>query len=125
LKHLHLLKAQGITLLPVDAPEYCTDDTPTAVMVRQILGAVSQFEKTSLVQKLRQARERKRWVVGRCEGRSPVPADAKALAKRLYRKKAPRPANVPRCGPSRKPSRNTAFTGRQAVLMAQKVSSAW
>jgi DNA invertase Pin-like site-specific DNA recombinase len=80
-----LLKAQGITLLPVDAPDYFTDETPTAVMVRQILGAVSQFEKTSLVQKLRQARARKRLVVGRCEGRPPVPAEAKALAKRLYR----------------------------------------
>jgi hypothetical protein len=55
-------------------------------MVRQILGAVSQFEKTSLVQKLRQARERKRLTAGRCEGRPPVPAEAKALAKRLYRK---------------------------------------
>jgi DNA invertase Pin-like site-specific DNA recombinase len=81
-----LLKAQGITLLPVDAPDYFTDETPTAVMVRQILGAVSQFEKTSLVQKLRQAREEKRLTTGRCEGRPPVPAEAKALAKRLYRK---------------------------------------
>jgi DNA invertase Pin-like site-specific DNA recombinase len=81
-----LLKAQGITLLPVDAPDYFTDETPTAVMVRQILGAVSQFEKTSLVQKLRQARERKRLTHGRCEGRAPVPEQAKSLAKRLYRK---------------------------------------
>ena len=81
-----LLKAQGITLLPVDAPDYFTNDTPTAVMVRQILGAVSQFEKASLVEKLRQARDRKRRTAGRCEGRPPVPAAAKVLAKRLYRK---------------------------------------
>src|SRR5262245_31487167 len=81
-----LLKAQGITLLPVDAPDYFTNETPTAVLVRQILGAISQFEKASLVQKLRQARERKRLTHGRCEGRPPVPAAAKALAKRLYRK---------------------------------------
>jgi len=81
-----LLKTQGITLLPVDAPDYFTNETPTAVLVRQILGAISQFEKASLVQKLRQARERKRRTHGRCEGRPPVPAAAKALAKRLYRK---------------------------------------
>src|SRR5215510_8852764 len=67
-----LLKAQGITLLPVDAPDYFTNETPTAVLVRQILGAISQFEKASLVQKLRQARERKRLTHGRCEGRPPV-----------------------------------------------------
>src|SRR4051794_5755908 len=64
-----LLKARGIELIPVDAPEHFTDETPTAVMVRQILGAVAQFEKAGLVQKLRHARERKRAETGRCEGR--------------------------------------------------------
>jgi DNA invertase Pin-like site-specific DNA recombinase len=53
--------------------------------VRQILGAVSQFEKAQLVRKLRAARERKRAETGRCEGRNPVPsrlAEAKRLARR-------------------------------------------
>jgi hypothetical protein len=54
-----LLKEQGITLLPVDAPDYFINETPTAVFVRQVLGAVSQFEKASLVEKLRQARDRR------------------------------------------------------------------
>jgi hypothetical protein len=40
-------------------------------MVRQILGAVSQFEKASLVAKLRHARERIRAEMGHCEGRKP------------------------------------------------------
>jgi len=40
-----LLKARGIELIPVDAPEHFQDETPTAIMVRQILGAVAQFEK--------------------------------------------------------------------------------
>mgnify|MGYP003737396471 FL=1 len=48
-----LLKRKGIELIPVDAPDHFTEETPTAVMVRQILGAVSQFEKASLVEKLR------------------------------------------------------------------------
>src|SRR4051794_19290395 len=64
-----LLKARGVELVPVDAPDHFRDETPTAVMVRQILGAVAQFEKAALVQKLRHARERKRAETGRCEGR--------------------------------------------------------
>jgi DNA invertase Pin-like site-specific DNA recombinase len=55
--HDHL-KAMGIALVPTTAPTFFTEETPTAVMVRQILGAVAQFEKASLVAKLRAARER-------------------------------------------------------------------
>lgn len=80
-----LLKTQGYELVPVDAPDHFRDETPTAVMVRQILGAVSQFEKASLVEKLRRARERKRIETGRCEGRKPVPAHVVAAAKRAAR----------------------------------------
>ncbi|HTC50733.1 MAG TPA: recombinase family protein [Steroidobacteraceae bacterium] len=71
-----LLKGHGITLVPVDAPNHFLDETPTATMVRSILGAVSQFEKEALVMKLRKARERKRRDTGRCEGNpawKPVP----------------------------------------------------
>jgi DNA invertase Pin-like site-specific DNA recombinase len=81
-----LLKRKGIELIPVDAPDHFTEETPTAVMVRQILGAVSQFEKASLVEKLRKARERKRADTGRCEGRKPVPDGTVKEAKRLARK---------------------------------------
>lgn len=81
-----LMKAKGYQLIPVDSPDYFTDETPTAVMVRQILGAVAQFEKASLVHKLRRARDRKRATEGRCEGRKPVPAAAVSQAKRLARR---------------------------------------
>jgi hypothetical protein len=37
--------------------------------VRQVLGAVSQFEKASLIAKLAAARGRKRRQTGKCEGR--------------------------------------------------------
>src|SRR5215208_3748013 len=40
-----LLQQHGIQLVPTTSPDYFTEDTPTAVMVRQILGAVAQFEK--------------------------------------------------------------------------------
>ncbi len=63
------LQDLGYDLIPVDAPSYFTDDTPTAQMVRSILGAVSEFEKSSLVAKLKAARVRKRKETGRCEGR--------------------------------------------------------
>jgi hypothetical protein len=29
-------------------PDYFTADTPTAVLVRQVLGAIAEFEKTAL-----------------------------------------------------------------------------
>ena len=51
------------------APDFFTTDTPTAVLVRQVLGAVSQFEKANLVAKLRAARERKIAAGGRGSGR--------------------------------------------------------
>jgi DNA invertase Pin-like site-specific DNA recombinase len=44
-----LLKAQGITLIPTTAPDYFAEDTPTAVLVRQVLAAIAQFEKASTV----------------------------------------------------------------------------
>jgi DNA invertase Pin-like site-specific DNA recombinase len=44
-----MLRDHGIELIPVDSPQYFTEDTPTATMVRQILGAVSQFQKAMLV----------------------------------------------------------------------------
>ena len=81
-----LMRERGIELVPVDAPTYFTDPSPTAEMVRQILGAVSQFEKASLVAKLRHARDRKREETGRCEGRKPVPEAVVAEARRLARR---------------------------------------
>jgi DNA invertase Pin-like site-specific DNA recombinase len=92
-----LLKAEGFDLVPVDAPDHFTNETPTAVMVRNILGAVSQFEKASIVEKLRKARDRKSKEIGhRIEGRKPykdTDPDLTAAAKRLARK--PRGGNKP------------------------------
>lgn len=41
---------------------------PTRTLIRQIMGALAQWEKTMLVKKLRAARERIRAKTGRCEG---------------------------------------------------------
>lgn len=82
-----MLCERGIELIAADSPEGFADDTPTARLIRQILGAVSEFEKAALVAKLRGARDRKSREAGRrIEGRRPVPADVVALARRLNRK---------------------------------------
>jgi DNA invertase Pin-like site-specific DNA recombinase len=81
------LKRRGMELIPVDAPTHFTDDTPTARMVREILGAVAAFEKNSLVGRLRKARDRKRRETGRCEGNPSfgiIPIAHVKAAKALY-----------------------------------------
>ena len=40
-----LLRARGIELIPADAPTYFTDPSPTAEMVRQILGAAESIRE--------------------------------------------------------------------------------
>ncbi len=67
------------------------DDDPTRKLIRQVLGAVAEFEKSVTVLKLRASRERIRRREGRCEGRKPFgfyPGEAATLRemKRLYRK---------------------------------------
>jgi DNA invertase Pin-like site-specific DNA recombinase len=86
-----MLKARGVTLIAASAPMHFVEDTPTAVLVRQVLGAVAEFEKTTLVAKLAAARRRKRMATGeKVEGRkshAEARPDVAALAKRLARKK--------------------------------------
>jgi hypothetical protein len=63
------LRERGIDLIAADSPGSFIDDTPTAKLVRQALGAISEFDKAMTVAKLRGARERKRREAGKCEGR--------------------------------------------------------
>jgi DNA invertase Pin-like site-specific DNA recombinase len=66
--HDHL-RTLGITLIPASSPDFFIEDTPTAVLVRQVLGAIAQFEKATTVAKLKAARQRKKERAGKCEGR--------------------------------------------------------
>src|SRR6266851_4667944 len=72
-------------------PDFFTEDTPTAVLVRQVLGAISQFEKATLVAKMKAARDRKAALTGkRCGGpasHSERRPEVVALAKRLRRQR--------------------------------------
>jgi hypothetical protein len=42
------LKGLGVTLVPASAPDFFIEDTPAAVLVRQVLGAIAQFERRPL-----------------------------------------------------------------------------
>lgn len=82
------LQARGIQLIAADHPSSFIEQTPTAILVRQVLGAIAQFDKTMTVAKLRGARERKRKAGCKVEGRkshAEKSANTVALAKRLYR----------------------------------------
>ena len=85
-----MLKERGIELIAADKPDAFLDDGPTATLIRQVLGAVSQFEKAMLVSKLRGARERKRLAIGKCEGRkshAEIDPEMVQIAKGLRRRK--------------------------------------
>jgi DNA invertase Pin-like site-specific DNA recombinase len=64
-----MLRDLGIALIAADSPRSFLDDGPTSKLIRQILGAVSEFDKAMTVAKLRGARDRVRRTKGKCEGR--------------------------------------------------------
>jgi DNA invertase Pin-like site-specific DNA recombinase len=75
------LRKHGFELVSVAEPDLMAND-PTRILVRQMMGAVAQYEKSQIVLKLRGARMRKRAKEGRCEGRKPFgfyPGEALAL----------------------------------------------
>ena len=68
-----------------------SDDDPTRRLIRQVLGAVAEFDRRVTVLKLRAARERIRRRTGQCEGRKPYgsrPGEAAVIERirTLYRK---------------------------------------
>ena len=84
-----MLRKLGVELIAANSPDAFIEDTPTAALIRNVLGAVSEFEKASLVAKLKGARDRKRRETGKCGGRrahSELSPDVVALAKKLRRK---------------------------------------
>jgi DNA invertase Pin-like site-specific DNA recombinase len=94
-----MLKERGVELIAADKPDAFLDDTPTAKLIRQVLGAVSEFEKAMVVTKLKGARDRKRIALAQAakedrtirvkvEGRKnygEINPDMVRLAKRLHR----------------------------------------
>jgi DNA invertase Pin-like site-specific DNA recombinase len=67
------MQKRGFELVSVMEPDLCTND-PSRTLVRQIMGAVAQYDKTMIVLKTRAARQRIRAKGVRCEGRKPFGA---------------------------------------------------
>jgi DNA invertase Pin-like site-specific DNA recombinase len=63
-------RKHGIELISVAEPDLCSDD-PSRKLVRQVFGAIAEYERSMIVLKLRGARQRMRAKTGRCEGRKP------------------------------------------------------
>lgn len=78
----HLADA-GWRIIAVDSGEDLTrSESPTSILLRQLQGAIAEFDRRNIVARLRAARERKRAENGRCEGRKAF-AD-NAVLERLY-----------------------------------------
>jgi DNA invertase Pin-like site-specific DNA recombinase len=92
---LQQLTTLGCKAIAADSGTDLTADTddPTRRLIRQVLGAVAEFDRRVTVMKLRAARDRKRSRGERCEGRKPFgtfPGEAKTLARiRELRRKPP------------------------------------
>lgn len=83
---VQVLEADGGNDLSVGSSD------PTATLIRQVLGAVSQFEKSVVVLKLRSARQRMKTTTGRCEGRKPFgakPGEAEIVARIVELRRKP------------------------------------
>jgi len=90
---LQQLADAGCTVIAADSGTDLTADTddPTRRLIRQVLGAVAEFDRRVTVLKLRAARERIRRRGNRCEGRKPYgskPGEARVMEriKELHRK---------------------------------------
>jgi DNA invertase Pin-like site-specific DNA recombinase len=86
---LLLLIKRGVRVLTASGDDLTETADPSRVMMRQIAGSFSQYEKARLVLKLRSARERIRGTEGKCEGRkSYAERDPELVlaAKRLHRR---------------------------------------
>ena len=88
--HDHLRKL-GVTLIPATAPDFFTEDTPTAVLVRQVLGAIAQFDKATTIAKLKAARDRKIAAGEKCGGRQSYAERDPALVAKAKELSAQRP----------------------------------
>lgn len=65
---LNDMKLKGIDIISATDGDLLEDD-PTRKLVRQVLGAIAEYDKTMTVLKLKASRDRIRKVKGKCEGR--------------------------------------------------------
>jgi DNA invertase Pin-like site-specific DNA recombinase len=81
------LRKAGVSVIEAESGrDLASKPNATAVLIRQVLGAVAEFEKSSIVAKLAAARARKRKETGRCEGQKPYSDEIVREVRRLRRK---------------------------------------
>jgi len=68
------LRKRGVRLMTASGVDLTDSADPMRVLVRQLLGAVAQYDKAQIVRKLASARKAKRDSGARCEGRKPYGA---------------------------------------------------
>jgi DNA invertase Pin-like site-specific DNA recombinase len=75
---------KGVTVVSVAEPDLCSSE-PTRILMRQMMSAFAQYEKSMIVAKLRGARQRTKAKTGRCEGVKPYGAlaDEQAVLGRI------------------------------------------
>ncbi len=78
------MRKNNIKLISVADGDLLVDD-PTRIVVRQVLGAFAQYDKTMIVQKLKLSRERLRAKNGKCEGRKSYSETNPALLDEINR----------------------------------------
>lgn len=62
------LRKRGVNLISVAEPDLCVDD-PSRKLLRQIMGAIAEYDRAMIVAKLSGARKRMKDREGYCEGR--------------------------------------------------------
>lgn len=76
------LRRRHVNLVSVGEPDLCIDD-PGRKLLRQIMGAIAEYDRAMITAKLAGARKRMKEATGRCEGRKPFgdrPGEAAVIA---------------------------------------------
>jgi DNA invertase Pin-like site-specific DNA recombinase len=72
---VHDLRKGGFRLVSALEGADLLENDPSRKLIRQVFGAIAEYDKAMTVAKLRAARERKKAATGRCEGRKAFTKD--------------------------------------------------
>lgn len=96
---LKLLGEAGVEVIDASGTDLSVlDGDPTRVLIRQLMNALKQFDRSNIVMKLRRSRDMKRAATGRCEGLPPfgeLDGEAEALAELRKLARKPRGCDRP------------------------------
>ena len=113
------MNKNGVSIISVTDGDLLEND-PTRKLVRQVLGAIAEYDKEMTVQKLRAARNRKKALTGKCEGRKSyqeINPELIAEIKRLRRKpRNGKRLSVKKCVESLTASGYTTATGKPFTI---------